>query len=119
MEETTITGHFRWNRRHTTYRQSPLPTAADKLFFILVYLKQAPTQEVHGTMFGLSQSNTNKWIHAIYPALYRALVAQNLIPARTADALRELLQNRNDDTLFLSMMPLNVPSNDHVTRIRK
>lgn len=114
MEETTITGAYRWNRRHTAYRQSPLPTAADKLFFILVYLKQAPTQEVHGTLFGLSQSNTNKWIHAMYPALYHALAAQSLLPARTADAFRDTLQQRGDEPLFLSTMRPSVPSNDPV-----
>ena len=113
MEETTITGIYRWNRRYTSYRHSPLPTAADKLFFILVYVKQAPTQEVHGALFGLSQSNANKWIHALYPALYHALDVQGLIPAKNADEFRTLLQQRTDDPLFLSTTEQNDPFNDH------
>jgi len=112
MEETTITGAYRWNRPHVSYRHSPLPTSADKLFFILVYIKQAPTQEVHGALFGLSQSNTNKWIHAIYPALYHALAVQGLIPATNADEFRDLLKNRTNEPLFLSMMELSAPFSD-------
>lgn len=113
MEERTITGAYRWSRRHTSYRHSPLPSAADKLFFILVYLRQAPTQELHGALFGLSQSNTNKWIHALYPVMYHALAAQSLIPAHTADELRLLLQHDDRSSLFLSTMPPNDRFNDH------
>jgi len=119
MEETTITGAYRWNRPHVSYRHSPLPTSADKLFFILVYIKQAPTQEVHGALFGLSQSNANKWIHALLPTLYHALSRQGLIPASNADEFRERLNNRTDQPLFLFMMEQNVRSNDHAITMSK
>jgi len=36
-------------------KNSLLPLASDKLFFILSYLKNNPLQETHGAMFGLTQ----------------------------------------------------------------
>ena len=56
-----------------TYDTCPLPTVADKLLFILTYLKQNPIQEVQGQLFGMSQSNANKWIHLLHPVLNQAL----------------------------------------------
>jgi hypothetical protein len=91
MEDHTIDGYPRTSRRYSTYDTSPLPTMADKLFFILTYLKQNPIQEVQGQLFGMSQANANKWIHLLHTVLNRALVHQDLLPARTADELATLL----------------------------
>jgi hypothetical protein len=60
---------------------------ADKLLFILTYVKQNPLQEIQGQLFGMSQSNANKWIHLLHPVLNQALADQDLLPARTADGL--------------------------------
>jgi len=57
MQERTIDGQPRTSRRYSTYGTCPLPTIADKLLFILTYLKQNPIQEVQGQLFGMSQSN--------------------------------------------------------------
>jgi hypothetical protein len=54
----------------------------DKLLFILVYLKQAPTQEIQGSLFGMRQSKANMWIHLLHPVLNRALVQNGDIPKR-------------------------------------
>jgi len=84
MHDRTIDGQPRTSRRYSTYDTCPLPTLADKLLFILTYLKQNPIQEVQGQLFGMSQSNANKWIHVLHPVLNQALAAQELLPARTA-----------------------------------
>lgn len=84
LREQTLEGLERIGRAYTTYRNSPLPTTEDKLLFILVYLKQAPTQTLHGQLFGLSQSNANKWIHLLHHVLNHALATQGCLPARTA-----------------------------------
>jgi hypothetical protein len=85
MEDHTIDGQPRTSRRYSSYDTSPLPTMADKLLFILTYLKQNPIQEVQGQLFGMSQSNANTWIHLLHPVLNRALAHQDLLPTRTAD----------------------------------
>ena len=56
----------------------------DKLLFILVYQKTNPLQTMHGLHFGLSQPQTNYWIHRLLPVLRRALVALDMAPERDA-----------------------------------
>lgn len=84
LREQTLEGLDRIGRAYTTYRNSPLPTSEDKLLFILVYLKQAPTQTLHGQLFGMSQSNANKWIHLLHDVLNRALAQAGHLPQRVA-----------------------------------
>src|SRR5918992_2328965 len=91
MQDYTIDGQPRTSRRYSTYDTCPLPAMADKLLFILTYLKHNPIQEMQGQLFGMSQSNANKWIHLLHAALNQALAAQDLLPARTADELATLL----------------------------
>ena len=91
MQDRTIDGQPRTSRRYSTYATCPLPTMADKLLFILTYLKQNPIQDIQGQLFGMSQSNANKWIHLLHPVLNQALADQKLLPARTADELAEML----------------------------
>ncbi len=88
LDEQTIEGYERVGRRYVPYRNSTLPTIEDKLLFILVYLKQAPTQEVQGSLFGMRQSKANMWIHLLHPVLTRALAQTGDIPKR--DILIEL-----------------------------
>jgi hypothetical protein len=103
LREQTLEGLERIGRTYTTYRNSPLPTSADKLLFILVYLKQAPTQTLHGQLFGLSQSNANKWIHLLHRVLNHALATQQCLPARTAHIRGADGTDRTpDDTPFFS-----------------
>jgi hypothetical protein len=92
MKRRTIDGHVRYCRRYVSYANSPLPTTEDKLLFILTYLKQNPTQVMHGHLFQMSQSNVSKWVHLLHGALNYALSQQNLLPARTADDLVRRLQ---------------------------
>jgi len=91
MQDRTIDGQPRTSRRYSTYDTCPLPTTADKLLFILTYVKQNHIQEVQGQLFGMSQSNANKWIHLLHPVLNQALADQELLPARTADDLAVML----------------------------
>jgi len=82
LDEQTIEGYERVGRRYVPYRNSTLPTMEDKLLFILVYLKQAPTQEVQGSLFGMRQSKANMWIHLLHPVLTRALAQNGESPKR-------------------------------------
>src|SRR5829696_1035726 len=88
LAEQTLEGYERIGRRYVPYRNSTLPTIEDKLLFILVYLKQAPTQEVQASLFGMRQPKANMWIHLLHPVLNRALVQNGDIPKR--DMLIEL-----------------------------
>ena len=82
LQDQTLEGYERIGRAYVPYRNSPLPTMEDKLLFILVYLKQAPTQEVQGSLFGISQSKANTWIHVLHAVLNRALASHGDLPKR-------------------------------------
>jgi truncated hemoglobin YjbI len=85
LQDRTIDGQPRTSRRDSPYDNCPLPTIADKLLFMLTYVKQNPIQEVQGQLFGMSQSNANKWIHLLHSVLNQALSHQELLPTRNAD----------------------------------
>ena len=54
-------------------RSSVLASLAQKLLFALVYQKTYPLQSVLASLFGLSQSRANRWIHELLPLLRDAL----------------------------------------------
>jgi hypothetical protein len=107
MQDRTIDGQPRTSRRYSTYGTCPLPTMADKLLFILTYLKQNPIQEVQGQLFGMSQSNANKWLHVLHPVLNQALADQERLPARTAAEFAAMFETdgRSTTPLFGMMAP--------------
>src|SRR5229473_3283716 len=60
-----LDGKPRTARQFTVYKNCPLPTPEDRLFFILVYLKTYALQVVQGRLFGMGQSKANQWIHML------------------------------------------------------
>jgi hypothetical protein len=69
-------------RRRGGGRKAVLLGPADKLLFILVYQKAYPLQELLGSLFDLSQSRVNRWVHRLLPVLVRALDRMGLLPER-------------------------------------
>src|SRR6266511_4599852 len=114
LQDRTIDGQPRTSRRYGAYDNGPLPTMADKLLFILTYVKQNPIQEVQGQLFGMSQSNANKWIHVLHPVLNQALADQELLPARNAAEFAAMFKTHATDgrstVPLFGMMALNVQS---------
>lgn len=87
MQDWTMEGKPRTGRRYSQYANCPLPTAEDRLLFILSYLKVAALQVAHGALFGMTQSNANKWIHVLLVVLHQTLVDLHDLPARYLRAL--------------------------------
>ena len=83
MRTTTLAGKPR-QRPYVSYRNSPLPTMAGKLLFILVYLRKATTQDLLGVVFGMAQPVANQWIHRLHDGLNQALAQLGASPARKA-----------------------------------
>jgi hypothetical protein len=71
-------------------RKSKLPTAADKLFFVLYYYKTYPTFDVLGTQFDLSRSKANENLHRLSPILHATLVKRGMMPHREFKTPAEL-----------------------------
>jgi hypothetical protein len=91
MQQWTMEGKPRTARAYTPYANSPLPTPEDRLLFILSYLKVAALQVAHGALFGMSQSNANKWIHVLLVVLQQTLRDLGDAPARHLQALDQRL----------------------------
>src|SRR5215475_9955263 len=91
MAAWRMDGKPRTARRFTVYKNCPLPTPADRLLFILVYLKTYTLQVVHGRLFGMVQGKANQWIHVLLPTLLAALRALGDAPARSLTALAQRL----------------------------
>jgi len=70
---TRLVGEPRTQRAYCSYRNSPLPTIEDKQLFILVYLKQGTTQDVHAALFNMCQPKVNVWLHLLHLILNQAL----------------------------------------------
>ncbi len=83
LQTNTIDGYERQNRRYTAYRNRTFPTSEDMLLFILVYVKQYPTQTLLGRLFSMKQPQANRWIHLLHPILNDALECAGCRPERT------------------------------------
>jgi Helix-turn-helix of DDE superfamily endonuclease len=86
-----LDGKPRTARQFRVYKNCPLPTPEDRLFFILTYLKTYALQVLHGRLFGMGQSKANQWIHVLLPVLLAALRTLGDAPARSLTALAQRL----------------------------
>ena len=86
-----LDGKPRTARQFSVYKNCPLPTPEDRLFFLLTYLKTYSLQVVQGRLFGMGQSKANQWIHVLLPVLLAALRTLGDAPARSLTALAQRL----------------------------
>ena len=108
MAAWRLDGKPRTARQFTVYKNCPLPTPEERLFFILVYLKTYALQVVQGRLFGMGQSKANQWIHVLLPALLTALRTLGDAPARSLTALAQRLGVSEADAATI-VAPLEEP----------
>ena len=91
MAAWCLDGKPRTARQFAVYKNCPLPTPEDRLFFILAYVKTYSLQVVQGRLFGMGQSKANQRIHVLLPVLLAALRTLGDAPARSLTALAQRL----------------------------
>jgi len=91
MAAWRMDGKPRTARQFSVYKNCPLPTPEDRLFFLLTYLKTYALQVVQGRLFGMGQSKAHQWIHVLLPVLLAALRPLGDAPARSLTALAQRL----------------------------
>src|SRR2546427_5060897 len=91
MATWRLDGKPRTARQFSVYKNCPLPTPEDRLFFLLTYLKTYSLQVVQGRLFGMGQSKANQWIHVLLPVLLAALRTLGDAPTRSLAALAQRL----------------------------
>ncbi len=72
-------------------RKAKLPEISDKLLFVLIYQKTFQLQTMHGLQFGLSQPQTNYWIHRLLPVLQKTLCDLGMKPERRGQLVSETI----------------------------
>jgi hypothetical protein len=70
-------------------RKGCLVRAEQKLFFILLYYKAYPTQDVMGLLFDITQGQVSEWVRQLTAVVGQLLPLQR--PARQARQLKEML----------------------------
>lgn len=68
-----------------------LPSVGEKLFFILVYLKNYSLQEMMAASFGFSQSQASKWQKILAPLLHDSLDHLDVLPTRDGQQVASIL----------------------------
>jgi hypothetical protein len=91
MAAWRLDGRPRTARRDTTAQHCPLPTPADRLLGILVYLKTSPLPVGQGRLFGMGQSTAHQWIHGLFVVLRATWRALGEAPSRAVQALAQRL----------------------------
>ncbi|MGB3780748.1 MAG: transposase family protein [Tunicatimonas sp.] len=72
-------------------RTKTLPTVAEKLFFLLSYLKNYPLQEFQAASFDISQGKVSQWVRVLHPLLQESLKELGALPERSGEALASVL----------------------------
>ena len=73
-------------------RNHTLKTPADKLFFILFYLKCYPTFDLAGLLYGVDRSQAHRWVKTLLPVLETVLGWQAVLPQRRIGSIEEFIQ---------------------------
>jgi hypothetical protein len=82
----TLEGLVR-QRAYKARTNSVLPTSADKLLFMLMFLKTNPLQEVHATSFGMNQPQASKWLKILSTLLLETLAKVRVLPERKSERI--------------------------------
>lgn len=110
MDTYRLDGKLRGKRKYVDYKNSPLLTIEDKLFFILIYLKTNNLQTIQGVLFGISQPKANQWIHCLHSVLNQALDGLGELPARQ---MADVTFDENEGALYFhdgTERPIQRPS---------
>jgi len=71
-------------------RRGWLPTPADKLLFILLYVRQYLVQRVQAVLFEMNKTQADEWIHRMLPVVKRALGHEVVLPLRLGASMAEM-----------------------------
>jgi hypothetical protein len=72
-------------------RHHTLTNAAERLFFILFYVKCYPTMDLAGFFFGVDRSRIQRWVKELLPLLEEALGREVVLPARKINSVEEFM----------------------------
>jgi len=93
-----------------------LPATADKLLFILSYLKNNPLQEYHAASYGMTQSQVNPLIQLFTDILIKTLKRLNELPEENTLRLIHTLKFYSDILLDGTERPIERSQDEELQR---
>jgi hypothetical protein len=97
----TLDGTKRVVISYKEHGNSLLKGTEQKLFFLLVYLKNNPLQTFQGASFGISQPKVSKIYRALLSVLDDTLKKMGLSPCRDSAALKQVLEGHQTKVFWL------------------
>jgi len=97
----TIEGKKRGKPLMNPMKDTPtLPSIDEKLFFILVYLKNHSLQEMMAASFGFTQGQASKWQKCLCPLLCKTLDKLGMLPIRDSHQVAQRLEDLGANRCF-------------------
>lgn len=104
-EFAELVSQFTWNAKEYRIKQTPnrqrkigggrkgtVPTATERLFVILMYLKAYPTYDLLGFLIGLDRSNACRLVQYLLPILEQTLKRKLVLPKRRISSVEEFIE---------------------------
>ena len=107
----TTEGHKRKILSSKEHKSATLQGTAQKLFFLLVFLKNNPLQTFHACSFNMSQAAASKMIRLLLNTLDQTLEEMNLSPCRDGALLQSLLKDHPDKVFTYDGMERDIQRN--------
>lgn len=104
-----LKGERRRIKKFSEHGSMSLKGSLDKLFFLLVYLKQNPLQAYHGYNFGMSQGKVSQWLQVLLPMLEQALHRLQQLPCREPSHFYLSLRLLSGQVLLLDATERAIP----------
>ncbi len=92
LEKTTKKNSKATIRKIGGGRHHTLPTAKEKLFYILFYMKCYPTYDLAGFLFESDRSQACRWVKELLPILQASLDRELVLPKRKLNSVKEFVQ---------------------------
>lgn len=104
-----LKGERRRIKKYQEHDSMSLQGSLDKLFFLLVYLKQNPLQAYHGYSFGMSQGKVSQWLQVLLPLLEQTWHRLQMLPCREASHFYLSLRLLSGQVLLLDATERAIP----------
>lgn len=96
----TLIGNKRKLPRLKANKKERMPTSDEKLFFLLVYLKNNPLQSFQAASFGVSQTQVSHLIRDLNTLLAKTLKLMSLSPASSNEQLQMYLETHQVNQIY-------------------
>ena len=114
-----LKGERRRIQKFSEHGSMSLKGSLNKLFFLLVYLKQNPLQAYHGYNFGMSQGKVSQWLQVLLPMLEQALHRLQMLPCREPSHFYLSLRLLSGQVLLLDATERAIPRSVDTERQRQ